>query len=134
MSETIKFNKQKTIDYWVSGSKYDLDIINALFEKKKYPYALFFGHLALEKLLKGLFVKETGQHTPYTHSLPMLAGKLSLNIPDDIKESLVDFMEFHIEARYPEIKNMFYHKCTRKYAQDNIAEVKRIYKWLEKQL
>jgi len=39
----------------------------AMFQTEKYPYALFFGHLAIEKLLKALVVKQTKEHAPYTH-------------------------------------------------------------------
>jgi len=31
-------------------SKYDIGVAKALYAKKKYPYSLFMGHLALEKM------------------------------------------------------------------------------------
>jgi hypothetical protein len=65
----------KTVSYWVESSKYDLRVAEAMFRAKKYPYALFMGHLALEKLLKGLVVKRTKAHAPFSHSLPYLAKK-----------------------------------------------------------
>ena len=40
------FNKEKTVSYWLEGSKYDLGVANAMFKSKKYPYALFMGHLS----------------------------------------------------------------------------------------
>jgi len=46
-----------------------------MFKMHKYPYALFMGHLALEKLLKAVVVKNTRKHAPYTHSLEALARK-----------------------------------------------------------
>ncbi len=63
----LKFNIQKTINYWLNGAEYDIGVADAMFEKLKYPYALFMGHLALEKLLKAIVVKETVSHAPYTH-------------------------------------------------------------------
>jgi len=69
----LKFDIDKTVKYWLEGAEYDLDVANALHEKKKYPYALFIGHLALEKLLKSLVVKTTKEHAPRTHSLSLLA-------------------------------------------------------------
>ena len=41
----MKFDIEKTISYWLEGSKYDLSVAEALYEKEKYPYALFVGHL-----------------------------------------------------------------------------------------
>jgi HEPN domain-containing protein len=71
-------------------------------DRKKYPYALFFGRLALEKLLKNLVVKQTGSHAPHTHSLVMLANKSGLEISEEIVDHLAEFMEFHTDARYPD--------------------------------
>lgn len=38
---------EKTVNYWLTSSEYDLDVAKSLFEKEKYHYALFFGHLTL---------------------------------------------------------------------------------------
>jgi HEPN domain-containing protein len=53
----VKFDIEKTVQYWLKGAKYDMGVANAMFKTKKYPYALFMGHLALEKLLKAVVVK-----------------------------------------------------------------------------
>jgi len=37
---------EATVKYWQESSVYDLGVAESLFEKKKYHYALFFGHLA----------------------------------------------------------------------------------------
>lgn len=58
------------------------------------------GHLALEKFLKALVVKNTRKHAPYTHSLESLAKKAKIDIPEQMQIKLRDFMEFHLEARY----------------------------------
>jgi HEPN domain-containing protein len=62
------FDVKKTVSYWVEGAEYDLGVANAMFKARKYPYALFMGHLALEKLLKALVVKKKGPCTiqPFT--------------------------------------------------------------------
>ena len=66
------------------------------------------GHLALEKLLKALVVKKTKAHAPFSHSLPYLAEKSKIKIPEKILIRLREFMEFHFEARYPDTNNAFY--------------------------
>ena len=63
----MEFNINKTVSYWTNGAKYDLSVANAMLKSKKYPYALFMGHLALEKLLKALVVKYTKAHSPLSH-------------------------------------------------------------------
>lgn len=127
--EKIDFNK--TVSYWLEGAKYDLSVANALFKAKKYPYALFMGHLSLEKLLKALVVKQTKSHAPFTHSLPYLAEKSGIKIPEKILIKLREFMEFHLEARYPDANRAFYKKCTKAYASKNLKEIKGVYRWIK---
>ena len=103
-------------------------------EGKRYPYALFFGHLALEKILKALVVKETKKHAPYTHSLPLLVSKLSIKIPEDTEKKLAAFMEFYIEGRYPDERMKFYKKCTKNFTQHKLKEIQWVFKWLARQL
>ena len=65
----LKFDVRKTVKYWLDGAEYDMDVARALYEKAKYPYALFMGHLAIEKLLKALVVKNTKGHMHHIHIL-----------------------------------------------------------------
>jgi len=88
----------------------------------------------MKKLLKALVVKETGEHAPYTHSLPQLASKLKPDLPQDILGRLADFMEFYFEARYPNMQKSFYDQCSKEFTESNFAEVKRVFKWLEERL
>lgn len=130
----LRFNVEKTIQYWLESAEYDLEVADAMYEKGKYPYALFMGHLALEKLLKALVVKTTRQHAPYTHSLPLLASKLNIKLPQKVMKRLARFMEFYIEARYPEEQKKFYRKCTKEFAKLKLKEIKEVYKWLTEKL
>lgn len=54
-SDPIKFDINKTVKYWLEGAVYDLETGKSLILTKRYPYALFFGHLALEKRLRRYF-------------------------------------------------------------------------------
>ncbi len=130
----MKFDIEKTIGYWIESAEYDLEVVDAMYEKGKYPYALFMGHLSLEKLLKALVVKNTRQHAPYTHSLPLLASKTNIKMPERTLKKLARFMEFYIEARYPEEQKKFYRKCTREFAKHKLQEIKEVYKWLIEKL
>ncbi len=69
---------QKTIDYWIEESAEALQVMEHLFEKKDYSCALFFGHLAVEKMLKALYVSKAGEHVPQIHNLVRLAEKTGL--------------------------------------------------------
>ncbi|MBI5555747.1 MAG: HEPN domain-containing protein [Elusimicrobia bacterium] len=130
----MTFDLEKTIRYWLDGSAYDLETGKKLLESKRFPYALFFGHLAIEKLLKALVVKTTKEHAPYTHSLTFLISKTKIDAPDLIVDQLAEYMEFHLEARYPDEKKDFYKKCTEEFAHKKFAEMEEVYKWLTQKL
>lgn len=130
----LKFDVGKTVKYWLDGAEYDMGVARAMFKSKKYPYALFMGHLALEKLLKALVVKTTQKHAPYTHSLDKLAKKIKINVPKQTQIKLREFMEFHFEARYPDEQKAFYKKCNRSYTKDKFQEIKEIFEWLKNRL
>ena len=50
--------------YWLKEAHEALTVAEHLFEKEDYSYALFFGHLALEKILKALYVDINKEHAP----------------------------------------------------------------------
>lgn len=92
----------KTIKYWLAGAEDALITAGHLFEKEHYHYALFFGHLVLEKVLKALVVRKTNQHADYTHNLVALAKAAGLVLSDGDFAFLTKATEFNLEARYPE--------------------------------
>lgn len=132
--EVIQFDANKTVKYWLSGAEYDIDVAKAMFEKRKYPYALFMGHLAIEKILKALVVKETKEHAPYTHSLTLLADKTGIEVPHKILKQLARFMDFHFEARYPREQQNFYKKCTKEFTGKKMQKIKEVYTWFKEKL
>ena len=69
-------NQKEIIDFWASEAEESLRVAKHLFEKKDYSYALFFGHLAVEKIIKAVLVKNTNQQVPRSHNLSSCAGRL----------------------------------------------------------
>lgn len=130
----LKFDIEKAVNYWLESAEYDMGVANAMFKTRKYPYALFMGHMALEKLLKALVVKTTRKHAPYVHSLEKLAKKSKINMPEHMQIKLREFMEFHIEARYPDAQKTFYKKCNLPYTREKLNEIKEVFGWLKNQL
>jgi len=128
------FDIERTVSYWLEGAQYDLGAANAMLKSKKYPYALFMGHLSLEKLLKAFVVKHTKAHAPFSHSLPYLAEKSGVKIPEKILIKLREFMEFHFEARYPDANKAFYKKCTKPYTAKKLKEIKEVFTWVRGKL
>lgn len=131
-TDKTEIDADKTVAYWLESATYDLETGAALMRSRRYPYALFFGHLALEKLLKAIVVRHTGCHAPFSHSLLILAERTGLLLPESTLDQLAEFMEFHTEARYPDVKMEFYQKCTPEFAKEKFRAVKKAYAWLRK--
>jgi len=97
-------------------------------------YFLRIHHLSLEKLLKAFVVKHTKAHAPFSHSLPYLAEKSGVKIPERILIKLREFMEFHFEARYPDANKAFYKKCNKAYTAKKLKEIKEVFTWVRAKL
>jgi HEPN domain-containing protein len=50
-------DKNEIVDYWIAEAEESLDVAQHLFEKEDFSYALFFGHLAVEKIIKAVLAK-----------------------------------------------------------------------------
>jgi HEPN domain-containing protein len=92
-------DKQGKINYWIKSAENDLRVAGHLFEKEDYPYALFFGHLTIEKLLKAIYVNIFDEPLPYTHRLTYLAEKIELEISTERQELLEIITDFNLESR-----------------------------------
>jgi len=99
-------------------------------EKGDYSYALFFGHLAVEKLLKGLYVEPQKEHAPPIHNLQRLAKLAGLTLDESKINTLILISSFNIEARYPDMKRSFRKKCTEEYSVERMGDIREVFKWL----
>jgi HEPN domain-containing protein len=119
--------------FWITEATEALQVADHLMEKGDYSYALFFGHLAIEKLLKALYVVKQKDHAPPIHNLLRLGKLAGIAVPEDKIEALIEISAFNIEARYPDFKRAFRKKCNAEYAGKQITVIKEIYQWLQKQ-
>ncbi|MEA2097819.1 MAG: HEPN domain-containing protein [Patescibacteria group bacterium] len=124
---------QEQIDYWRKSGKENLDAAQVLFTSKHYDSALFFGHLTLEKMLKGLTVIATKKPALYIHDLEKLALIANLEFDEDRAIYLRSISDFNIAGRYKEIKFDFYKKCDKKYTEKHLKIIKELFLWLEKE-
>ena len=75
-----QFDAKKVTDFWVAEAEEALQVAANLVASKDYSYALFFGHLAIEKLLKALHAHTLKSHAPPIHNLVGLATSLNLKL------------------------------------------------------
>jgi len=93
---------EKQIAHWREGAVEDLEAARSLMEKAHFRHALFFAHLAVEKILKAHVVRLTGEIPPKIHVLPRLAELAKLNLTDPQKTFIARFDRYQITARYPD--------------------------------
>ena len=72
--------KQKAIDIWITGAIDAMDTCDKIFESKKYHHALFFLHLALEKVIKAFYIFKIDQAPPYIHDLKQLVKMMKIKV------------------------------------------------------
>ena len=123
-------DREEKTNYWLTTAENDWSVANHLFEKGDNPYALFFGHLTLEKLLKALIVKTTNESPPLTHRLVFLAEKAGLSVSTEHFELLEIVTDFNMEARYPDERFTFFKKCTAEFTSDFMTKIEAFRQWL----
>jgi HEPN domain-containing protein len=117
-------------EYWVKTSKHDHETMHSLFEIKRYSDSLFFGHLALEKILKANFVKNNSKSAPRIHDLARLSQLAKIKSTDEDLATLKDINNFNIAARYPDYKLKFYKLCTKTFTEKYVSTIDKIFKTL----
>jgi HEPN domain-containing protein len=130
--EQREFDWDKLIEFWIKSSDDDFDSMIAIFESKRYNWALFVGHLMIEKLLKALYVKRNNDYPPLIHSLLRLAEKCTIELSEDQKYFLATVTAFNINARYDDYKMSFQQKCTPEFTAIWIENLKTNRQWIKK--
>ncbi len=125
----LDFKKIK--NHWIVTSNDDFLTMIELFKSKSYNWALFVGHISIEKLLKALYVKLHKKHAPTIHNLYRLAELCEIELTDEYSDWLDTITSFNINARYDDYKKEFYNLCTRKYTKLWIDRIKELRKWIE---
>lgn len=109
---------KQIVDHWLKSSKKDWQFSQELFQTKKFDYSLFFAHLALEKLLKGIYIKKYNRAHPITHNLSKLAKTIEVDLSLTEIKQLDEISRYNIAARYDNIKLQFYKQATPSYTKN----------------
>lgn len=123
---------EKIITYYRESADRDWGVADQLLELKRYSYALFFCHLAIEKTLKGIIVQKTKEAAPYSHDLAKLSEIASIEVDEKMLASLNEITKFNISGRYDDQKLAFYNKATKEFTEKYFKISEEIYLWLKK--
>jgi HEPN domain-containing protein len=132
--ENRKIDIDKIIQHWIDTSEEDFKTMLDLYKSKSFGWALFLGHISIEKLLKALYVKVKKEHAPFTHNLYRLAELCEIEMTDDYSDWLDKITAFNLHARYDDYKREFYSLCTPDFTRDWIEKIKLIRQWIKQML
>lgn len=95
---------QEASQQWIDGAKRALEAARHMSDAGDCEFALFTLHLAVEKALKGFFVKQKDSQAPKIHNLEELAIEGGLDISEDEKLELRELTTFSEFGRYGDEK------------------------------
>lgn len=129
-----EFDKEHVINHWIEASDTDFKAMIDLYQTRNNNWALFMGHLVIEKLLKALFVKAKGEFPPMIHDLRRICEKADITL-DMSQQTLLDSISrFNIKARYDDYKQSFYQLCTDSFTAEWIDKIKDCRLWIKAML
>ena len=128
-------NKDAIIEFWIGSSDKDFATMNDMYKTKHYDWALFMGHLCIEKLLKALYLKNTDEnHPPLIHDLRRIAEKSNLSLTKEQQIQLDSITRFNIRTRYDDYKQSFYKLCTIEFTNEWITKINKCRLWIKQML
>jgi HEPN domain-containing protein len=133
-SDSSNISFDKIVKHWIETSDDDFNTMLSLYNSKSYGWALFLGHISIEKLLKAHFVNKNKQHAPFTHNLYRLAELSEIELTNDYSDWLDKITSFNLNARYDDYKREFYSLCTESFTAEWIEKIKILRTWIKQML
>ena len=119
---------EEQIKLWQKGAWEALESAELLFDNRHHTYSLFFCHLAVEKMVKSLVMKKTGELAPKIHNLIRLAELAELELPDERLDDFGALNRFNLAGRYVESIGQSNREATEYW----VKQTKTIMEWLQK--
>lgn len=129
MDDNIDINR--IFDHWIDNADKDFETLKNLYASKDYTWALFIGHIVIEKLIKASVVKNRKDHAPFTHDLTKLASFSGLAFSEEQLDWLDTITAFNLNARYDSYKQAFYKKCTPVYTEEWFDKILKLRTWIK---
>ena len=120
----------KKVEGWIDGAEESLAIAKQQLDSGRHLWAIFFCHLAIEKMLKAAVMHKTGQLAPKTHHLLHLLKLTELCPADETLAFLRRVNMLSVPTRYPEdqsdIGRAFNQSRTRDFLDKTIEAIRWI--------
>ncbi len=117
---------------WLKQADYDFETAKFMYGGKRYFYAVFMCHLAVEKILKGLYQQKLEEIPPKTHNLIYLLDKIGIIPDENIGQAIAKLNEANITTRYPEDIDKLQRDYTQAVTEQMLVLTKEIMEWIRK--
>ena len=87
---------------WINQADYDYDTAKVMRQSGRNFYAVFMCHMAVEKALKAILLRNTENVPAKTHNLFWLLSQIGVQPPPSIGEFVIKLNEANVATRYPE--------------------------------
>jgi HEPN domain-containing protein len=87
-------SRDEIVKYWQDSAEMDFQAMETLFKNGHFVWALFVGHLVVEKLLKAYYFKRVDSDSPQIHNLLKIAEKAQFELSEDQKIFLDEVTTF----------------------------------------
>ena len=131
MKSTVNTKKPQE---WLKQAAYDMKTAEAMFNSKRYIYAVFMCHLALEKALKDFFTLNLNQVPPKTHNLIYLVEKIQLELPEKLYGFIFTLNGLSVPTRYPDDLQKLLKDHNKQKTGKVLEQGKETLKWLKTKL
>ena len=118
---------------WYFQSDYDLETALDMLKSGREVYCIFMCHLSIEKALKGLLIKQTGEFPSKSHSLVFFANKLDLELNESFSEFIYMLDKISVPTRYPDDLKKLFVAYTPERTKSILKQTKDLQLWIKKQ-
>jgi HEPN domain-containing protein len=118
---------------WYFQSDYDLETAVDMLKSGRTVYCVFMCHLSLEKALKGLLVKRTGEFPSKSHSLIFFVEKLELELDELVYEFIFTLNKISVPTRYPDNLRKLFAAYTKEKTESILNKTKEVQLWIKQQ-
>lgn len=119
------------VEEWLKQAEYDMDTADIMFENGRYFYAVFMCHLAIEKALKGFYLKVHNTVPPKTHNLLYLLNQIGKRPGRTTVKFVIRLNTASISTRYPDDLLKIQEAYTKEITEDIITRSKEVLKWIK---
>lgn len=127
MCYTVYMTEADAVRAWKTSAIEDMNLGEDLFKQGKYAHALFFLHLAIEKIIKGVHQHLKHEPSLFIHDLYRLATNAGIEVPESEKLALDEISTFNVAARYDIFKLALHQKATPEYTKTRMKLGKKLF-------